>query len=404
MPQGEATTIGWSNANPRSIESLQVIYKIAERCNINCSYCYYFNMGEETPKSRPAYGSGKVTQDLARWIEQGCTELEIPHTCVSFHGGEPTMIGLKAFDSACQTLRDTIDRSVRLSLTIQTNGVLLTEEWLDTFEQHGVSVGVSIDGPQAANDRYRLDHRGRSTFLATEKAIQRLATRHERGGPPPSTISVIDPANDYREVYRYLRSLGVRQMRFLLPDRNRDDIDFLDSGTAASYGESLSDLFKVWLEEDNQEIEIKFFSNMLMFFRQDLDPATPRRSARKSNQVIVAHSDGTVGVDDTYIPALSWYEKAPLHALAAGTLRNFLSDPIYPRIEELTNSIPAACRPCRWRDLCRGGDIENRYSIKNEFDNPSIYCDAYKVFYANVCDTLVDNGYPPELVLRKFGE
>ena len=39
----------WNAAEPDSIEALQVVYKIAERCNINCSYCYYFNMGDETP-------------------------------------------------------------------------------------------------------------------------------------------------------------------------------------------------------------------------------------------------------------------------------------------------------------------------------------------------------------------
>jgi uncharacterized protein len=403
MQQDKHDTIAWSNSKPGSIETLQIIYKIAERCNINCSYCYYFNMGEETPKSRPAYGSTNVTEKLGNWIEQGCSELEISHACISFHGGEPTMIGLADFDTACQTLRDAVGRSVRLSLTIQTNGVLLTDAWFDLFERHGVSVGISIDGPQVANDRYRLDHRGRSTFLATEKAIRRLADRHETGGPPPSTISVVDPANDYREVYRYLRSLGVKQMRFLLPDRNRDDHAFLQSGEAARYGKVLSDLFTAWLEEDNQDIEIKFFANLLTYFRPDLDPATPRRSARKSNQVIVAHSDGTVGVDDTYIPALSWYEKAPLRAFEAGTLRDFLSDPIYPRIEEVTNSIPSACQSCRWRDICRGGDIENRYKVENEFDNPSVYCDAYKIFYTDVCDVLVDNGYPPELLTRKFG-
>ena len=393
----------WSHTAPGSIASLQVIYKIAERCNINCSYCYYFNMGEETPKSRPAYSSQLSTEKLAHWIEQGCIELQIPHACVSFHGGEPTMVGIAAFDKACRTLRDVIGRSVDLSLTIQTNGVLLNDDWFDLFERHGVSVGVSIDGPQMANDRYRLDHRGRSTFLATERSIRRLAERELTGGPPPSTISVIDPANDYRKVYQFLRSLDVSQMRFLLPDRNRDDHAFLESGDAAQYGKCLSDLFTCWLEEDDSSIEIKLFTNLLNFFRSDVDPSAPRHSPRKSNQVIVAHSDGTVGVDDTYIPALSWYENTPLRSLDAATLRDFLAEPIYPRIEEVINSIPSICQPCRWRDICRGGDIENRFSAENEFDNASIYCDTYKTFYSEVCRVLLSNGYPIELLSMKFG-
>jgi hypothetical protein len=30
----------WSAAEPDSIEALQIIYKVAERCNINCTYCH----------------------------------------------------------------------------------------------------------------------------------------------------------------------------------------------------------------------------------------------------------------------------------------------------------------------------------------------------------------------------
>jgi len=44
----------WSHTTPGSIEALQVVYKVAERCNINCTYCYYFNMGEDTALTRPA--------------------------------------------------------------------------------------------------------------------------------------------------------------------------------------------------------------------------------------------------------------------------------------------------------------------------------------------------------------
>ena len=48
--------------------------------------------------------------------------------------------------------------------------------------------------------------------------------------------------------------------------------------------------------------------------------------------------------------------------------------------------------------MCRGGDIENRFSTRNGFDNPSIYCDAYKVMYQHVCDELVRNGFPAEVI------
>jgi uncharacterized protein len=393
----------WNAATPGSIEALQVVYKIAERCNINCTYCYYFNMGEETPLSRPAFASLEVTETLARWIAQGCDELRIPWAKISFHGGEPTLVGVRAFAEACRRFRDIIEPVAKVSLSIQTNGTLLDESWIETFAAHGVNVGVSIDGQQQANDRFRLDRRGRSTLRRTEDAIRCLVEAYRHGGPLPATISVLHPANDNRALYRYLRDLGILELNFLLPDRNADDTAFVSSRAAADYGRCLVDIFEEWLDEDNADVRIKFIDQMLLHFRGDLAPGQAFHRSRKSNQIIIARSDGTVTVDDSFIPALSWYAGAPIHSTARSPLRVFLADPIFDEIERTTNSLPGACAKCRWRRACRGGDLENRFSTRNGFDNPSVYCDAYKVLYREVCDILARNGYPADLIEAKFG-
>jgi len=394
----------WSHTTPGSIEALQVVYKVAERCNINCTYCYYFNMGEGTALTRPANASHAVTESLARWVAQGCTELAIPCVNITFHGGEPAMIGLAAFGAACRTLREIIEPVAHLSLSIQTNGTLLDEHWVEAFIEHGVGVGISIDGAKADNDRFRLDKRGRSTFGNTENAIVQMVAAHGRGAPLPSTISVLHPGNDYRAIYRYLRSLGVREMRFLLPDRNVDDEAFVASGAAAFYGACLAEVFSEWLAEDDPTVQVRFFDQLLSHFKPGVDSAQLRRRPRKTNQIVIARSDGTVAIDDSFIPALDWYADTPVYATETSTLRSFLADPIFPEIETISNGLPTACGACRWRQMCRGGDLENRFSKRNGFDNPSVYCDAYKVMFQHVCDELIVNGYPRELVAAKFGQ
>lgn len=392
----------WSPAEPDSIEAVQVVYKIAERCNINCTYCYYYNMGEETALSRPALASLDVTERLARWIAQGCAELRIPRAKISFHGGEPTLVGLKAFREACRRFRQIIEPVATVSLSIQTNGTLLNDQWIEAFIENAVGVGVSIDGPQQANDRFRLDRRGRSTFGSTETAIRRLVDAQRWCGPMPSTISVVHCDNDYRGVYRYLRGLGVMHMNFLLPDRNADDGLFILSGTAAKYGACLSDIFREWLREDNSDVHIRFVEQMLVHFRHGAGPGQVFRRPRKTNQVVVARTDSTVAIDDTFIPALHWYARAPVYSTTESTLREFLADPIFLEIERTSTALPGACTDCRWRHMCRGGDIENRFSTRNGFDNPSIYCDAYKVLYQDVCDELIRNGFPADIIEERF--
>src|SRR5258708_37505608 len=117
-------------------------------------------MGERTPLARPNLASEQVTKELAHWISQGCYELRIPRAKVCFHGGEPTLMGVEAFGDACRCLRSTIEPVARLSLSIQTNGVMGGGRWLEPLVEHKHDVGVSIDVPTEHNYRVRLDPLG----------------------------------------------------------------------------------------------------------------------------------------------------------------------------------------------------------------------------------------------------
>lgn len=272
-----------------------------------------------------------------------------------------------------------------------------------------VRVGVSIDGDREAHDRYRLDHRSQSTFDRTEQNIRRLVAWAGDEKPlVPATISVLDCRNDYRRIYAYLRGLGIEQMSFLLPDRNIDSGFATREASGKAYGHSLLEIFEAWLTEDNPDIFVRYIRETLEYFQIVSHEHPDGRifeagswaapTGKKLYQIVIVQSDGTVSVNDSYIPALSWYEKTPVYSVFRNSLRDFLSDGIFAEIARVTANLPAECSACRWKRLCRGGDLENRFSEKNGFDNPSVYCEAYKTFYHDVCDLLVRNGYPMERV------
>lgn len=400
-------------SKPQSIETLQIVFKVVERCNINCSYCYYFNMGETTAMDRPPAVGLDTARSLAEWIAQGCRELQIPKALISFHGGEPMMLKPRNFGAICEILRSRIGPVAELSFSMQTNGTILNEAWLSLFGEYGVRAGISIDGDREAHDRYRLSRQGGSTFDRTENNLKRIA-EWARGNPRlmPSTISVIDRLNDYRRIYAYLRSLGVEQMNFLLPDRNSDDPLMRANDLSREYGKALYDIFEAWLTEDNPSVYIKYVYKTLGHFQLNRPvreetgvrrtPDKPQ-SVRKEYHVIVARSDGTVAVNDSYIPALSWYKKTPVYSIFRNSLKDFLSDEVHREIEKASSTLPSACTSCTWRRICKGGDLENRFSKNNLFDNPSVYCEAYKFFYQGVCDLLIGGGYPPEAMQHRLG-
>lgn len=394
--------MSWDPSEPQSIERLQIIYKIAERCNLNCSYCYYYNMGEETAMQRPARVSLASTEKLARWLAQGCVELDIPQVAISFHGGEPMLMHAPEFARTCDTLLRSLAPQVGLQFSIQTNGTLLTEGWIEALKRYRVQVGVSIDGRRADHDRFRLDHQGRSSFKVTEKAIQRLQLEMEDYPHlRPSTISVMHHEIDYVATYKYLRDLGVQSMHFLLPDRSADDGGPDGDAEAADIGQGLLDIFRAWMVEDDPDIKIRFISETLGHF--EIGGPQVQVRARKSNQIVVARSDETVAIDDSLIPALDWYATVPEFPMGRSTLREVLADPVFTLLEEEKNRLPDGCAGCQWSPVCRGGDLENRYSKTRGFNNPSVYCAAYKILYRGVCDLLVENGYPEPEINQRFG-
>jgi uncharacterized protein len=392
-----------------SLDRLHVVFKIVERCNINCTYCYYFNMGDSTALDRPPVVSVDSAGQIASWLADGCQQLQVKELVISFHGGEPMMMRPDKFAAICKSFEERLTSMVRLSFNIQTNGTILTDEWLSAFCTHQVHVGVSIDGDRSANDRSRVDRRGRSTFRKTEQSLKRLVnSAYSTPNIGPSTISVLDYRNDYQAVYQYLRDLGVRQLSFLLPDRNFDDGFPNLEESAVRYGEILLQIFEAWMIEDDPEVHVRFISDFLQDFqlrpvdalRQSDDEHSTASLAEKhwARQVLIIHSDGTVNVSDSYIPALSWYRRTATCSIHDSSLCDFLKNDLFDDIERATRSLSVQCRCCEWKRVCRGGDLENRYSKRNGFDNPSVYCEGYRWFFNRACDLLVSNGFPAERV------
>lgn len=77
------------------IKHLEVILKVSERCNINCTYCYVFNLGNEAAiNSKPIISNGIICH-LVEFFEQATIEYDIESIQVDFHGGEPLMMEKK---------------------------------------------------------------------------------------------------------------------------------------------------------------------------------------------------------------------------------------------------------------------------------------------------------------------
>jgi uncharacterized protein len=375
---------------------LDLIVKVAEVCNINCSYCYFFNGPDQSFRNHPPRIAASLSQSVARLVRDAAEKGEIDSARIIMHGGEPLMMGKRGFRTLCEQFPQS-DFPIPIGFSIQTNAMLVDEEWIDIFEEYRFSVGVSVDGPPEYHDACRVDHRGRGTHRQTAAGI-RLLTAAARAGriPPVAALCVIDPMRSPRVIYRHIvDDLEIGLIDFLLPDGDWDSVSGAD---VARIGDYLGEALDEWLGDDNPAVDIRLFGEIIRFalFRNGAE--TP------SGFVVGVSSDGSIGPDDAYrtvLPHLFAERNVSLNVRdsSLSDYRRVFHDGL---LSELQTTVPGTCRSCSYHSHCRGGLGANRFSAEEGFRRQSVYCDALKRVYGELESYMRLNGVSPDRLDRAF--
>ncbi|WP_237749542.1 radical SAM protein [Streptomyces sp. SS] len=236
------------------------ILKVANRCNIDCDYCYVFNSKDQSWRHLPVRLGADVAREAGRRIGEHATTHGLPAVHVVLHGGEPLLAGRRHLAELLDAVREGVPAEVKVRFELQTNGTLLTQAWLDLFEKYGVVVGVSLDGPPTANDRHRLTHTGRSSSAAAVRGIELL-----RGRPHlfAGLLAVVDLANDPVEVHDYLASFEPPVIDFGLPHATHDGPPHRDNPNLPEYGLWMSRVYDAWLARPEHRHSIRMLEDIV---------------------------------------------------------------------------------------------------------------------------------------------
>lgn len=169
-------------------------------CNLDCTYCFY--LSKATLPGGPR--TGRMSDELLeRFIQQYIAGVTGTEVVFSWQGGEPTLMGLDFFRKVVALQQKYAHPFQRIENDLQTNGTLLDEEWCEFLKDHRFLVGLSIDGPQAIHDRYRVTKGGQPTFDKVFRAAKLL----KKHGVPFNTLTCVNRFNARQplDVYRFLR-------------------------------------------------------------------------------------------------------------------------------------------------------------------------------------------------------
>jgi uncharacterized protein len=320
-------------------------------------------------------------------------ELKLEKLKIDFHGGEPMLQKVDAFDEMCTLLHRKLSKYVDLHFSIQTNGTLVTEEWIDVCAKHRVGIGISCDGPAEYHDEFRVDHKGGGSYESLEKNLIKLQSAEQQGLiNPVGILCVIDPKRDARKIFdHFFHHMGVKRFNFLLPDFTQDSF----SGSAESYGKFLCDLFNSWVEVDDPTIDVRILKQTLEKFTMDALELKESNCAVSSYREITIASNGNLAPIDTLRSASENYMWSEANVQNT-SMSNYLHHPFYRILGKAGQTLPEKCANCRWQNICQGGGLINRYSSKRAFDNPSVFCLGLKQFYQRCTEYLLSQNYPKE--------
>jgi uncharacterized protein len=340
------------------------VWKIASRCNLNCTYCYVYNLGDDSWKAQPKLMSDEVARAAASRIREHAEARGLERVVVNFHGGEPFLGGTRHLRSLHRIIADEFHGSgIGVSTAIQTNGLLFTHEIGDLLADLGVGLYVSVDGPPQVNDRNRIDLRDRPIGDRLETALKEIVgPRHRRVFA--GFLSVVEVSSDPRAVVDYLVGHEPPMIDFLLPLNNHDRPP--PAGVPA-YGEWLCAAFDHWMSLDSA-VRVRTFDDIILRLL-GADPADPE------SEYLVVETDGSLELDDTLKTAFAGASKLgynvfdhPLDAVSADErVQAMRPDPAL---------LCATCLACPVAGVCRGGHVSHRYSRTAGLLNPSVYCAA----------------------------
>lgn len=386
--------------NKKKIKHLEIILKVSERCNINCTYCYVFNLGNDLAINSKPIISHKIIEDLRGFFERACQEYKIETVQVDFHGGEPLMMGKERFDNACKELISGDYNGARLNLACQANAILIDNEWIDIFSKYNISVGISIDGPKHINDRHRLDRKGRSTYEGTVKGLEMLQVAWKAGRliDEPGILCVANPSVKGAEIYRhFVDVLKCKKFDFLIPDESHDTCTDPD-GLADFYCSALDEFF---LDAD-KEVYVRYFhTHIQSMLSSEFNPVMGVSKAGNDTLAFTVSSDGELYVDDT-LRATNDPIFTPIGNIQHLILSDTLASWQMTKYMAVNSQLPTVCGDCVWQKVCGGGRHIQRYSTADDFNRETVFCPSVRKIMSRAASHLIESGVAEDIIMKNL--
>ncbi len=343
-----------------------VVWNMGRRCNLGCVHCYSQSQDREYTGELSTEEGKALIEDLAGFGSP----------VILFSGGEP-MLRADLFTLAALAR----DRGMRA--VISTNGTLITKQAAKKLQRIGLSyVGVSLDGMEETNDRFRGVSGAFQAALAGIRNCQdtgmkvglRFTMNRRNAVDVPAIFDLLERENIPRVCFYHLVYAG-RGSRLVKED--------LDRGETRKIIDIIIDRTRD-LHDRGKPVEVLTVDNHAdgpYLYLRMLREGSPR--AAEVLDLLRMNGGNSSGVG---IGCVSW--DGSVHAdqfwrhYSFGNVRQRpfsqiwtdTSEPLMGRLKEKKKHLRGRCSSCVWLDVCSGNFRVRAEAVTGDLWAPDPAC------------------------------
>ena len=230
--------------------NISLVVRVTENCNLRCVYCY---MGEKKAK--------EMSLETAERLVSSFLGYNSDYFHFTWVGGEPLLKPDSFFESISKFSKDYNKKELKVSHSIQTNGVLLSQERFNHLRGLGFKIGISYDGCSDIQDKQRVNKQGKGF---SDKVFDIIKMSNKRLG----IVAVLtkNSIGREKEIFENIKPItNYIRINFYSPlgYGNVNGKEFMPSKEEAD--QMLINFYNLW-KEDNSNLIFRPFSDIIRAF------------------------------------------------------------------------------------------------------------------------------------------
>lgn len=323
-----------------------VVWNATRRCNLKCVHCYAQADAVGASDELSTEEGKKVIDDLSQF---GCP-------VVLFSGGEPL---------TRPDLPELADYAVKKGMraVLSTNGTLITKELAKTLKEIGLSyVGISLDGMESVNDRFRGV---KGAFAAAMKGIEncqkegikvglRFTVNKINAAEIPAIFDLLEKQDIPRICFYHLVYAG-RGSKLVEEDLSHEEtrrvVDLIIDRTSDLHKRGkLKEVLTVDNHADGPYVYLRMLKEKSPRAAEVLELLQMNEGNNSGRGIGCISWEGSVHADQFW----RHYSFGNLRQKPFSEIWTDLSNPLMAALKNKKPHMKGRCAKCKWLSICAG--------------------------------------------------